>query len=374
MTNIIIHGHVNPGFEPVADAFQENFDAGLELGASFSVYLEGRLIIDLYAGYMDRKQITPWSAETLVPVYSVSKGIAALIVARLIDQGLLDYETPVCQYWPEFGAFGKDKLTIAEALSHQAGIPGFATEIDPDLWLDPSALAARLAEEPPLWSPGSGSGYHPTTWGYLVGDLVQRASGRSLGTILREDICIPLGIDVHIGLPASEHVRCADLKRPTAMPDLGDVTNEARIAFLTKWAAARRGGAIWREVEIPSANGHGTAAGIAKLYSAYANMGQIDDMALFSPETFKALTKRRAFGRDKVLPFEMEFGAGIMRNNNLAFGPNPDTLGHSGWGGSAAFGDPDRQLAAAYVMNRQSNILLGDPRSKHLFASLYACL
>jgi len=158
------------------------------------------------------------------------------------------------------------------------------------------------------------------------------------------------------------------------MPDLGEITDEARTAFLTKWASPSRGGAIWREIEIPSANGHGTASAVARLYSAIANRGTLGDLQLFSPETYAALTKVRCTGPDRVLPFDMSFGAGIMANTNLAFGPNRNSYGHSGWGGSAAFGDPDRNLSAAYVMNRQSNILLGDPRSKRLFASLYACL
>lgn len=374
MEELTLYGSTAPGFEPVADAFSENFNDDLELGASFAVCLEGETVVNLYAGYTSRQKVTEWSADTLVPVYSVSKGISALVMAILVERGDLEYEAPVSKYWPEFSAHGKDQVTVAEALSHQAGVPGFAHEIDPDLWLDPPALAARLADEPPLWTPGTGSGYHPTSWGYIVGELAQRATGQSLGSLLREEICAPLGIDFHIGLPASEHDRCAELKRPTAMPDLGEITEEARIAFLTKWAASRRGGAIWREVEIPSANGHGTAEAVARLYSAYASGGKIGTKTLFGSETYRALIKQRCLGRDRVLPFEMEFGAGIMRNNNLAFGPNRDTLGHSGWGGSAAFGDPDRDLAAAYVMNRQSNILLGDPRSKRLFASVYACL
>lgn len=374
MTDIIISGHTASGFEAVRDAFEENFAEDLELGAGFAAYLDGELIIDLEAGFTDRKKSKAWTPDTLVPVYSVSKGISALIVAMLVDQGKLNYDTRLAHYWPAFGAHGKDRLTVAQALSHQGGVPGFATPINPALWLDPPALAARLAEEPPLWPPGSGSGYHPTSWGYLVGELVWRVSGRTLGTILREDICAPLDIDFHIGLPEEEHERVADLKRPTAMPDLGEITEEARTAFLTKWASPARGGAQWREIEIPSANGHGTAASVARLFTAYANGGKIGDQTLFSKETYEALIKPRCHGRDRVLPFEMTFGAGIMVNNNLAFGPNPNTLGHSGWGGSAAFGDAERNLSAAYVMNRQSNILLGDPRSKRLFSSLYGCL
>lgn len=374
MTDLHISGYTAPGFEAVHDAFEENFTDGLELGAGFAAYIDDELIIDLEAGYTDRKATKPWTPDTIVPVYSVSKGISALVVAMLVDQGKLNYDTRLAHYWPEFGAHGKDKVTVAEALSHQAGVPGFATLINPGLWLDPPALAARLAEEPPLWTPGTGSGYHPTTWGYLVGELVWRATGRTLGTILREDICGELDIDFHIGLHADEHDRVADLKRPTAMPDLGEITDEARIAFLTKWASPNRGGAEWREIEIPSANGHGTASAVARLYSAFARGGKIGQQQLFGKDTYEALIKPRATGQDRVLPFDMTFGAGIMHNTNLAFGPNRHSLGHSGWGGSAAFGDAERHLSGAYVMNRQSNILLGDPRSKRLFASLYGCL
>lgn len=374
MTDLSPTSFVAAGFEPVADAFLENFADGLELGAGFAAFQDGACIVDIQAGFADRKSTEPWTDRTLVPVYSVSKGISALVIAMLVEQGLIDYATPLSEYWPEFAAHGKGTVTVAEALSHQAGVPGFVEPIDPELWLDPRALSARLAAEPPQWSPGTGSGYHPLSWGYIAAELVARVSERSLGTILREDICEPLGIDFQIGLPASEHERCADLKRPSAFPDLGEITEIRRSAFLTKWASPNRGGAIWREIEIPSANGHGTARAIARLYGAYANHGQIEGRTLFGGRVYDELIRVYASGSDRVLPFDMSFGAGIMRNSNLAFGPSRDTLGHSGWGGSAAFGDANRNLSAAYVMNKQSNVLLGDRRPTRLFASLYGCL
>ncbi len=373
MTDLSPTSHVAPGFEPVADAFLENFEEGHELGAGFAAFQNGACIIDIQAGFTDRKSTRPWTDKTLVPVYSVSKGISALVIALLVDRGLLDYDTPLAHYWPEFAAHDKGAVTVAESLSHQAGVPGFVTPIDPALWLDPPALSARLADEPPQWQPGTGSGYHPLSWGYIAGELAARVSGKSLGTLLAEEICAPLDIDFHIGLPASEHARCADLKRPTAFPDLGEITDIRLSAFLTKWASPNRGGAEWREIEIPSANGHGTARAVAQIYGAYANSGAIDDKQIFSKATYDALTRERCAGPDRVLPFNMSFGAGIMRNSNLTFGPDRDTLGHSGWGGSAAFGDKTRHLSAAYVMNRQSNILLGDPRPNRLFSSLYRC-
>ena len=373
MTELSATSFISPGFEPVADAFLENFDEGLELGAGFAAFQNGECLIDIQAGFTDRKSTDPWTDKTLVPVYSVTKGISALVIALLVERGLVEYDKPLAHYWPEFAAHGKGALTVAEALSHQAGVPGFVEPIDPALWLDPPALSARLASEPPQWTPGTGSGYHPLSWGYIVGELVARVSDKSLGTILREEICAPQELDFHIGLPASEHARCADLKRPTAFPDLGQITDIRRSAFLTKWASPNRGGAEWRQIEIPSANGHGTARSVAQLYGLYANGGKIGGTALFGTATYDALTAERVAGPDRVLPFDMSFGAGIMRNSNLAFGPDRDTLGHSGWGGSAGFGDRSRQLSAGYVMNRQSNILLGDPRPTRLFASLYGC-
>ncbi|MEL7129263.1 MAG: serine hydrolase domain-containing protein [Pseudomonadota bacterium] len=374
MTSPMITGITVPEFDAVAETFAEAFEQDLELGAGFAVWLDGELVVNLMGGFADQAKTKPWTEQTIVPVYSVSKGVSALIIARLVDQGLVDYDAPLAQYWPEFGAYGKDTVTVGEALSHQAGVPGFVEPIDPDLWLDPPALSARLAQEPPQWTPGEGSGYHPLTWGYIAGELVQRVAGRSLGTLLREDICGPLGIDFQIGTPKADHGRIAELKRPTALPNLGKLTDTRRSAFLTKWAAPNRGGALWREIEIPSANGHGTAAAVARLYSAFAHGGQIGSKRLFSEAVYAALARSRCLGEDRVLPFTLSFGAGVMRNSHLAFGPNPNTLGHSGWGGSVAFGDPDRGLSVAYVMNQQSNILLDDPRPARLIASVYGCL
>ena len=372
MTDYPISGPVAAGFEPVREAFGDRFEAGEELGAGFAAWLGDELVVDLVGGFADRKQTKPWTRETMVPVYSTTKPISAFVVALAIDWtgGDVTYKTPVSAVWPEFAAAGKDKVTIAEALSHQAGLPGFVEPIDPELWLDPPALAARLAEEPPMWSPGDGSGYHPLTWGYLAGELVLRIAGQSIGTILRDEITGPDGIDFWIGLPTSEHDRVAEIRRPNAMPELGELNDFNRTAFLTKWAAAKRGGAIWKEIEIPSANGHGTAVSTARLYGAYSGTLDIG----LSRETHRELTKLRCSGRDRVLPYEIDFAAGVMRNKQGVYGPNPNSFGHSGWGGSLAMGDPDRGLSAAYVMNRQSNILQGDPRATHLIQTLYGCL
>lgn len=374
MTDFPISGFVAPGFEPVREAFETNFTEGAELGAGFSAFLDGDLIIDLHGGYADRSRQTLWGATTIVPVYSTTKPIAALALAAVIDALPAGYETPVADVWPEFGANGKDQVTLAELVSHQAGLPGFVDPVDPGLWLDPAACAAALAPLAPLWSPGSAHGYHPLSWGYLIGEVVRRIDGRSLGTVLREEITGPAGIDFQIGTPVADHSRVAEIMRPRALPDLGEINPATRAAFLTKWAAPDRGGAIWREIEIPSANGIGTAKAVAALYGIYAHDGQLAGRRVIPDAAFDALTQSRVKGQDLVLPYVTEFAAGVMRNNLGLYGPNAETLCHSGWGGSLALGDPDRRMSAAYVMNRQSNSLQADPRATQLIHSLYGCL
>lgn len=374
MTATPISGFTAPGFDPVRDAFEANFAEDKELGAGFSAYLDGDLIVDLYGGYADRKKQAAWDERTIVPIFSTTKPIAALVLARVIDALPAGYETPVADVWPEFAANGKDAVTIAEMVSHQAGLPGFAEPIDPTLWLDPQACTAALAALPPLWSPGTDHGYHPLSWGYLIGELVRRIDGRSLGTILRDEIAAPAEIDFQIGTPEADHSRIAEIMRPRALPDLGELNEATKIAFLKKWSAPDRGGAIWREIEIPSANGIGTAQAVARLYGIYAHGGLRNGTRIISETAFDALTQSRVKGQDLVLPYVTEFAAGVMRNNLGLYGPNPDTLCHSGWGGSLALADPDRQLSAAYVMNRQSNSLQADPRATLLVQAIYSCL
>jgi CubicO group peptidase (beta-lactamase class C family) len=369
---LVTDGFVAPGFERVRTAF----DAALteELGAGFAAVRDGEIIVDLWGGWADRAQTRPWTRDTIAPVYSTTKGVSALIIAMLADQGLIDYEAPLAALWPDFGAHGKDRVTIAETLAHQAGVPGFIEPIDPDLWLDPPRCAAAIAALAPLWPPGSASGYHPLTWGYIAGEMALRASGRSLGTILREDVCAPLGIDFQIGTPESEHVRCAEMKKPARGGEFGEITPPRKAAFFSKWAAPVRGSTQWRKIEIPSANGHANALGVARLYEIYASDGMIGASRVLSPEGFAALTRRRWQGDDLVLPFNLDWRSGAQGNSNFFFGPNREACGHPGMGGSVGFGDPVTRVSAGYVMNKQSHHIAGDPRSLALINTLYACL
>ena len=187
-------GFVAPGFERVREAF----DTGLteELGAGFAAVRDGEVVVNLWGGWANRDQTRPWAEDTIVPVYSTGKGISALVMALLVDRGELEYEAATASVWPAFGAHGKDKVTVRQTLAHQAGVPGFLEPIDPDLWLDPAACSEAIAALAPIWPPGSASGYHPMTWGYIAGELARRVSGRPLGAILGEASCTPLGPDV----------------------------------------------------------------------------------------------------------------------------------------------------------------------------------
>lgn len=371
----MIEGFTAPGFEPVREAFAQNFADSDELGAGFALIIDGETKVELWGGYADRGKTRPWAQDTLVPVYSTTKPIASLVIALLHERGLLDLGAPIKQVWPEFAAHGKGEISIAQALGHQAGVPGFLEPIDPELWFDAEGVEAALAALAPLWPPGTAHGYHPITFGVIAGALARRADGRTLGTILREDICAPLGIAFTIGTPAALHSRCAEIAKPKAAASFSNRGDAVKAAFGAPWAAPARGGAAWREAEFPGANGHGTALSTAQLYQAYACGGELLGKRLFSEATHAALTAPLApSGPDLVLPYDLTYAAGIVVNTNLFYGPNPGALGHSGWGGSCGFADPARRLSGSYVMNRQSPYLMGDPRALRLNAAVYSCL
>jgi len=363
-------------FAPVRAAFEANFADGLEAAARFTLMVDGETVADLWGGFADREQTAPFGPDTLAPVFSTTKALAALMVARLVDKGALAYGQTVASVWPEFAQAGKGEVTIAQALSHQAGIPGFPEPVDPELWFDWDAACARIAALAPMWPPGTASGYHPSIFGYIAGEIFRRVDGRTIGTALREDIAKPHGLDLWIGLPESEDHRVAEMERPKSLPDFGEVTPARRAAFLNRGAApGGRGTSEWRRVEIPSANGHATAASLARLMSALACDGQLDGVEILSPQLIAEASEEQISGPDMVLPFWMSWGAGFMRSGALGlYGPDPDAFGHSGWGGSCAFAAPRERLSAAYVMTRQSAALLADPRALRLVEAVYEAL
>ena len=372
-----IHGVCPPRFAAVKDAFAANFSEapeGLnEQGARFSVCVDGEVVVDLWGGWADAARTVPFGERTLTTVFSTGKAVMALVIARCVERGLLDYEAPVASYWPAFGQAGKAEITVGQMMSHQAGLPGFDTSEDPAIWFDRAATLARLCAQAPMWPPGTASGYSPIVIGYLAGELFKIVDGRTMGTALREEFA---GLDLWVGLPESEHGRVAQMRKPTTPSDLGPADAIKTAAFLDKGSApGGRGSAEWRTIEIPSANMHATARDLARVMSLIATGGTLDGRTLLSAETLADATRERIHGLDKVLPFDMGWAAGFTRNDGLnIFGPNVEAVGHCGWGGSTAFADPVTQVSAAYVMTRQSPHLIGDPRAQRLVGALYGGL
>ena len=368
-----IHGFSLARFGAVKDVFAASFAAGEELGARFTLVEAGEVVLDLWGGWADRKREVAWNANTLAPIFSVTKALAALMVARLVEQGKLDYRQTVASLWPEFAQAGKGDVTVEQVISHQAGLPGFPDPIDPGLWTDWDGVCAKLAAMAPMWPPGSASGYHPVTVGYLVGEIFRRVDGRTIGTAFRQDIGEPFGLDIWIGLPDGAEGRMADLQRPTALADFGEINAATRAAFLEPWSsAAGKAAADYRRMQVPSTNGYATAEALARLMGGLANDGWLDGGEILSPALIAEARSERICGQDLVLPYVMSWGAGFMRNPpSLPWGPGLNTFGHSGWGGACAFADPDRKWGGGYVMNKHGTTLMGDPRPRRLIAAAY---
>ncbi len=367
-----IKGRAGPGFERALDAFADSFARGEELGAAFSVFQEGAAVVDLHAGWTDRAQTDPWTDETLTCVYSSGKAVIARLVAEAASRGALDYERAVAADWPDFAVEGKGAITLGEALSHQAGLCGFAGPIPPEEWTKRAAIAARIAAMAPLWPPGTAAGYHPQTVGFIADEVLRRRTGRGIGAILREDFFEARGLDVHCGLAPAAIARVSAMTKPPRAPEhrTGPLTE---IAFLKPWSAtAGVSREVWLAAEIPASNMHATARGLAEIVHPLANRGLDADGALaIGAGALAAAFRTRIEGDDLVLPFHIRWAAGLMANTNGFFGPSPLAFGHAGFGGSAVLIDPDRRISAAYVMNKMSPSLAGDPRAVRLFGCLY---
>lgn len=371
-TAVTIGGTCTDRFAAVRTAFEQNFALNDEIGASFAVTLNGELVVDLHGGWADPARTRPWSPDTLVNVWSTTKGVQATCFAMAADRGLFSYDQPVAAFWPEFVAAGKDRVTVGQLLSHQAGLCGFtaaATEADV---LSGSAAAQRLAQQEPIWEPTSASGYHALSIGILGTELFRRIEGRTIRQFVAEEIAGPLDLDFAIGLDPSQDHRCAELVPPPALPVDPSTFTPAQIAAMGNppLRADLAMSAEWRAADLPSANGHGTARALATIYARLIAA----DGGLVSPEGLAAATARQIRHVDLVLGMECDWAAGFLRNSSGVFGPVATTFGHSGWGGSFACGDPENGLTMAYTMNRMDANLRDDARAKALIAAAYSAL
>ena len=366
------------GFGSVIDAFKANFEDGLEHGASVCAMRDGEVIVDLQGGWADKDGTEPVNQDHLFSIYSSGKASAALVIAHLADQDKLGYDQPVSTFWPEFAQHGKGALTIGQVMSHQHGLSGISSpDWTPEDWYDWDKTIIELAGQKPLFTPGSASGYSPVTYGFLAGEIARLNDtyGRSLGEILRQDICEPHGIDVWLGLPDEQHHRCTYMQKPRRVSKFGDITPATRAAFLEKWSSPGTTGVKqWRRAQMAGSNCQATAKGIARLMQAFVD-GTINGSVCLAEDMVEKVTRIRITGQDQVLPFELNIAAGVMVNYpNFFYGPNPSTVGHSGWGGSCAFADPDSGVTFCYAMNRQDNSLMGDARPVRIIEALYECL
>jgi CubicO group peptidase (beta-lactamase class C family) len=374
-----VQGTVATGFEPVAAVFRRNFertDERREVGAAVTVMHRGRCVVDLHGGSMAPGGAA-WQADTLVNVYSTTKGVVALCVALLVDRGLLRYEDRVARIWPEFGQCGKDEITIAHVLSHQAGLPAFdAVTGLQDLFAWERCCAA-LAAQRPRWVAGERTGYHPITFGYLAGEIIRRATGRSVGQFVAAEVAA-VAADFCIGVPPRCDARVARIIAPGQMVDPATIAlppethlSVTNPALQPDWANL----VPWRRAELPALNGHSSARALARIYSMLANGGEIDGRRFMSPAAIERMTEVRSRRVDLTLGFEVEWALGVARNGTTGFfGPNPIAFGHSGWGGSFGCADPSQRLSIGYVCNQMGPDLVGDVRARDLCNSVYACL
>lgn len=365
-----ISGQCNERFAAVRQAFEENFTRRGDVGAAVSLILAGETVVDLRGGWRDAARTSPWEADTVVNLWSTTKGIGAICFAMLADRGLMSYEDRVADYWSAFGANGKDRITIGMLLSHQAGLSGFDTPAAVEDLLAGDAAADRLAAQAPLWDPGSGSGYHAISIGILATALFERIEGRSLKAFVRDEIAGTLGLDIALGLTPADDGRRAEIIAPPELSsaDIGQLT-APQIAALANppLAPLLPNDPAWRAADLASANGHSNAAALARLYAHFYRGG-------VGKATLASATLARIEGVDLVLGMPARWAAGFLINADGIYGPNQAAFGHSGWGGSFAFADPAADLAMSYTMNRMGTLLRDDPRNLALIKAAYAVM
>lgn len=379
----MVDGACHERFEKVRELFEAAFARGDEVGASVAVSLEGETIVDLWGGHKDAARSDPWRRDTLVKVASTSKAITAFLAHTLMDQGRLDVDAPVARYWPEFAQAGKDDVRVRHLLSHTSGLCTWTEPISFEDCADWPKVTGLLARQSPWWTPGEKNGYHMVTFGYLVGEVIRRITGKSVGRYLQE-VAGTLGLDMHIGAGAELDPRIAD-----DVPDYGGQTaadvwgamdpESIAVKTFTNPPAppemTREQILLWRRMELPAGNAHTNARSIARMFSIYANDGALDGSPVLSPAVVARASTVQSATVDAVFGVEAQFTLGFLRNQHgLVYGPQTDAIGHSGTGGSFGFADPVSCLSMGYAPNRLLAGLAGDPRTIPLIAAVYECL
>jgi CubicO group peptidase (beta-lactamase class C family) len=388
-----IGGDVDEGYGKLADAFRRNMSSGREVGAAVAVYRDGRKVVDLWGGFRDGTTQTPWEQDTLVTVFSTTKGIASLAVAVAASRGLISYDAKVADYWPEFAQAGKEAITVRQLLSHQGGLPALSPQLTLQDLADPISMSAKLAAQRPAWTPGTRHGYHAITLGWYEGELIRRTdpAGRSIGQFLADEVAKPLNLDLYIGLPDSvDRNRSAHLVIPSRFKSMLHLyvlpPRLLAASFNPSGLTARSLNVVkginvpsedfnrdeLRRVEIPAGNGTGDARSVAKLYGSAATGGSQLGLSPSVLDALKAPTTPPTKGlRDRGLQVERKYSLGFSKPSTMTvFGSSDNAFGTPGVGGSFGLADPDTGVGFAYVMNRMG-IHMIDPRERALRHTLF---
>jgi CubicO group peptidase (beta-lactamase class C family) len=391
-----VQGECDARFGAVREEFERNFTERGEVGASVCVTVDGRAVVDLWGGVADRRTGRPWERDTLVVVWSCTKGAVALCAHILASRGLLDFDAPIARYWPEFAQAGKDGITVRLLLSHQAGLPAVRAPLRPGDLYDWDCMAGAIAAEAPFWPPGTRQGYHAVTFGHVVGELVRRVSGKGVGALFRDEVAGPLGLDFHIGLPEADEPRVAPTLRADPVP-AGEVTwrflaqanadREGVQALIVRNTGRRTGDVDSREAHaavLPSQGGVTNARGLAGMYAPLALGGAFGGVRLVGAATLTEMQAvNSASAIDAVLLVGLRFSLGFMKSSDNRRGPegardsvilSEAAFGHAGMGGSLGFADPEARLSFGYAMNKQGRGVLLNERGQALVDAVYRSL
>jgi CubicO group peptidase (beta-lactamase class C family) len=372
-----VSGFTDNRFAAVADAFEANLASGADLGASFCATVEGETVVDLWGGWADEAKTRPWEKDTIVNVYSTTKTMTALCALMLADRGELDFDAPVARYWPEFAAAGKEDVKVSHLMAHSAGLSGWKEPITQADLYDWEKATALLAAQAPFWEPGTAPGYHGMTQGYLVGEVVRRITGRSLGTFFRQEVAEPLGADFHIGFGPELDGRIAELIPP---PQGGAIDDGAPSELMLNMATNPPVDPLatrtreWRAAEIPAAGGHGNARSIAEIHAILANGGVAKGKRFLSEAGCRKALEPQVEGMDLVLGLQAKFGLGFGLPKVMLDLPNPNSMFWGGYGGSLILIDMDARTTFGYAMNRMGMTTMGDARAMAMAKAMWDSL
>jgi CubicO group peptidase (beta-lactamase class C family) len=375
MADGAVQGSVHDRFAKVRARFEANLANGADVGAAFCATVEGETVVDLWGGFADGDGTRAWERDTIINVYSTTKTMTALTALLVADRGELDFDAPVAKYWPEFAANGKAGVKVSHLMSHSAGLSGWRQKMAKEDLYDWEKCVDLLAQQAPYWEPGTACGYHAVTQGYLVGEVVRRITGKSLGTVFREEIAEPLGADFHIGLPASEDGRVADLiPPPAAAPGEGAQDEIGRSISNPPIDVSETRKRAWRGAEIPAAGGTGNARAVASVHRILANGGVVDGKRFMSEAGCRKALELQIEGRDLVLGSDQRYGMGFGLPGGLFNLPGPNSIYWGGYGGSLILIDMDNRTTIAYVMNRMEPTTEGDTRGFGLAMAVWEAL